>query len=327
MIVVTGGAGFIGSNIVASLNALGRSDIVVSDVLGQGDKWRNLAKAAWVDFVPPDELIGWLGRGRTIDAIIHMGAISDTTAVDGDAVVEENFRCSLRLLDWCTEAGVPYLYASSAAVYGSGARGFDDGSTPAEVQALRPLNLYGWSKRQFDYVVADRIARGAALPPSCIGFRFFNVFGPNEYHKGDMQSIVAKIAAPVCRGERISLFKSHRPDIADGEQRRDFIYVKDAVAVVLSFLDRPGQRGIFNIGTGQSRSFRALAEAVFKAFDRVPAIDYIDMPESIRDKYQYFTEAALGRLRRSGYDLPFTPLEDAVADYVAHYLGSEDRYR
>lgn len=327
MILVTGGAGFIGSNIVASLNDLGRCDIAVADTLERGEKWRNLAKAALVDFVAPEAVLAWLKRGQRLDAIIHMGAISDTTAADGDAIIATNLRFSIDLLDWCTEAGVPFLYASSAAVYGSGAGGFDDDAAPAQIQALRPLNLYGWSKRQFDYVVADRMARGAPLPPSCIGFRFFNVFGPNEYHKGAMQSIVAKIAGPVARGERVSLFKSYRAGVADGDQRRDFIYVKDAVAAVLSFLGRPGMFGIFNIGTGESNTFRALAEAVFKACDRAPAIDYVAMPESIRDKYQYFTEASVERLRQSGYGAPFTPLDDAVADYVTAYLAGEDPFR
>ena len=327
MIVVTGAAGFIGSNIVAALNDAGRTDIVVCDRLESGDKWRNLQKAVFVDFVPPDELAGWIAGRGDVDAVIHMGAISATTATDGDEVIETNFRFSLRLLDLCTAKGIPFLYASSAAVYGEGDQGFEDDGSPQAVQALRPLNLYGWSKRQFDFVVADRIARGRLLPPTCVGFRFFNVFGPNEYHKGDMQSIVAKIAGPIGRGETITLFKSHRDGIADGDQRRDFVYVKDAVAAVLSFLRIGAPSGIVNIGTGQARSFRELAEAVFAAFGRAPAIDYADMPVSIRDKYQYFTQASLDRLRRSGYAAAFTPLEDAVAEYVGAYLRRDDPYR
>ena len=327
MIVVTGAAGFIGSNIVASLNESGRGDIVVCDRLESGDKWRNLAKAMFVDFVPPPELDGWLRGRNDIDAVIHMGAISATTATDGDEIIENNFRFSLRLLDFCTAARVPLLYASSAAVYGEGAQGFDDDIAPAAIAALRPLNLYGWSKRQFDFVVADRIARRAPLPPSCVGLRFFNVFGPNEYHKGEMRSLVAKIAAPVSRGETIRLFKSHRDGIADGDQRRDFVYVKDAVAMVLALLAREHCVGIFNVGTGRARSFRDLAEAVFTAFGRAPAIDYIDMPEAIRDKYQYFTQASLDRLRQAGYHADAPPLEDSIADYVSHYLARDDPYR
>jgi ADP-L-glycero-D-manno-heptose 6-epimerase len=327
MIVITGAAGFIGSNLVASLNDAQRTDIVICDRLEHGEKWRNLRTSVFADFVFPEKLGAWLRQRNDIDAVIHMGAISATTATDGDEVIDTNFRFSLDLLDYCTGAGIPFLYASSAAVYGDGDNGFADDISPQAVRDLRPLNLYGWSKRQFDFVVADRLARGQAVPPVCVGFRFFNVFGPNEYHKGDMQSIVAKIAGPVSRGETITLFKSHRDGIADGEQMRDFVYVKDAVAAVLSFLDRDSCAGIFNIGTGKARSFRALAEAVFRAFGKEPAIVYADMPLSIRDKYQYFTEASLDHLRQSGYSASFAPLEDSVADYVSAHLSREDPYR
>lgn len=326
MIVVTGSAGFIGSNIVATLNERGRSDIVVCDWFGEGTKWRNLAKAAFVDWISPPDLSKWLRSRSDIDGIIHMGAISSTTALNGDAVMDNNFRTSLDLLDICTERAIPFLYASSAAVYGDGSLGFDDDSAPSAVQALRPLNLYGWSKRTFDFVVADRIARGALLPPSCVGVRYFNVFGPNEYHKGDMQSIVAKIAAPISRGERITLFKSHRDGIEDGDQRRDFIYVKDAVTLSLH-LHYQGRTGIYNVGTGEARSFRELAVATFAAFGRAPAIDYVDMPESIRDKYQYFTQAAQNRVLTTGFDQTFSSLEDSVEDYVHSYLATDDVYR
>jgi ADP-L-glycero-D-manno-heptose 6-epimerase len=327
MILVTGGAGFIGSNIVAALNDAGRTDIAVCDFLEHGDKWRNLRNAVFADFVPPALVVAWLQGRHDVDAVIHMGAISATTATDGDAVIDTNFRLSLALLDQCAAAGIPFLYASSAAVYGDGDQGFEDSIDPAAIRALRPLNLYGWSKRQFDFVVADRLQRHLPLPPVCVGFRFFNVFGPNEYHKGDMMSIVAKIAAPIARGETITLFKSHREGIADGDQRRDFIYVKDAVAAVLSFLKPGSPSGIFNIGTGRARSFRELAEAVFLAHGLAPKIDYIDMPEAIREKYQYFTEASLGHLRQSGYAAPFGTLEDSVADYVRAHLAAEDPYR
>jgi len=326
MIVITGAAGFIGSNFVVTLNERGRSDIAVCDFFETGDKWRNLRKSAFVEFVPPAELVEWLRGRRDVDAIIHMGAISATTALDGDLVMDTNFRLSVALLDHCTAAQIPFLYASSAAVYGEGDAGFEDDTSPEAVLALRPLNLYGWSKRQFDYVVADRIARGAALPPVCTGLRFFNVFGPNEYHKGSMMSIVAKIAGPISRGERITLFKSHREGIADGDQRRDFIYVKDAVEASLGLHDA-GRSGVFNIGTGTARSFRELAEATFTAFGREPAIDYIDMPEEIREKYQYFTKASTDRLRQAGYAGAFKPLEENVADYVSAYLSQDDPYR
>lgn len=318
MIVVTGATGFIGSNLVHALNRRGRSDIVVSDTFGDGDKWKNLATALFQQFVFPRDLVGWLDGRDDIDAVIHMGAISATTAIDGDLVMDTNFSLSLALLDYCTERRIPFVYASSAAVYGAGEQGFVDALDVDAIAALRPLNLYGWSKRQFDYVVADRIARGAPIPPACIGLRFFNVFGPNEYHKGDMKSIVAKIAAPIARGERITLFKSHRDGIADGDQRRDFVYVVDAVEATLALLDR-GVTGIFNIGTGQARSFRELAEAVFTSLNVPIAIDYVDMPESIRANYQYFTQASLDNLR-GYYDAPFRTLEDSVRDYVTTYL-------
>jgi ADP-L-glycero-D-manno-heptose 6-epimerase len=327
MIVVTGAAGFIGSNIVASLNAQGRSDIVVCDSLGVGEKWRNLSRSAFIDHVAPDHLLDWLAGRDDIEAVIHMGAISATTAVDGDEILATNFRLSIDLLDWTTTARVPFLYASSAAVYGDGVHGFLDDTTPSAVMELQPLNLYGWSKRQFDYVVADRIATRLSMPPTCVGFRFFNVFGPNEYHKGDMQSLVAKIAGPVGRGERITLFKSHRDGIAHGDQQRDFIYVKDAVDVVLFFLARSGIHAIVNVGTGQARSFRELAEAVFTACGRPVAIEYVDMPVSIRDKYQYFTQASLEQLRCFGYDRVFDTLETSIADYVGGYLSREDPFR
>jgi len=326
MIVVTGAAGFIGSNFVSALNARGKTDIAVCDFFESGEKWRNLAKTAFTEVVPPALLLAWLDQRSDIEAIIHMGAISATTAVDGDLVMDTNFRLSTQILDFCTRVQVPLLYASSAAVYGDGSAGFDDSIDPAAILNLRPLNLYGWSKRQFDFVVADRIARGAPLPPSCVGLRFFNVFGPNEYHKGDMRSLVAKIAAPISRGERITLFKSHREGIADGDQRRDFVYVKDAVDMSLALHDG-GLSGIFNIGTGAARSFRELAEATFKACDRPVAIDYVDMPEVLREKYQYFTEASLDRVRQTGYRPELAPLEVTIDDYVRGYLSQEDPFR
>ena len=320
MIVVTGATGFIGSNIVHALNAAGRSDIAICDHFGSGEKWRNVAGTTFRDFVPPAALVDWLRSRDDVEGIIHMGAISATTATDGDLVMKTNFNLSLALLDHCTDRQIPFVFASSAAVYGNGEQGFHDAADVDAIAALRPLNLYGWSKRQFDFVVADRLARGAAMPPSCIGLRFFNVFGPNEYHKGDMQSIVAKIAGPIAAGERISLFKSHRAGIADGDQRRDFVYVKDAVRATLGLLDSR-TTGFFNIGTGQARSFRELAEAVFASLGLPPSIDYVDMPEAIRANYQYFTQAPLDNLRKH-YRGSFMPLEEAVHDYVARYLSN-----
>jgi ADP-L-glycero-D-manno-heptose 6-epimerase len=326
MRLVTGGAGFIGSNVVASLNETSRSDVVVNDVLGADEKWRNLAKRQLADVVPPEELFAWLD-GRKLDMVIHLGAISDTTATDGDLILASNFRLSLRLLDWCTASRTPFIYASSAATYGDGGEGFVDDWSPAGLRRLKPLNLYGWSKHLFDQVIADRVAKGERLPPHWAGLKFFNVFGPNEYHKGEMMSLVAKRFDDAKRGKAVRLFKSHRDGIADGEQRRDFIYVDDAVAVLRWLMDRPAVSGIFNIGTGQARSFRDLVQAMFGALGSAPNIEYIDMPQAIRDKYQYFTQADVGNLRRAGYDQAFTPLETAVGRYVSGFLDRADRYR
>jgi len=326
MLLVTGGAGFIGSNIVASLNEAGRTDIVVNDSLGTDGRWRNLAKRQIADFVQPHELSAWLD-GRKLDAVIHMGAISDTTASDGDVVMQTNFRLSLQLLDWCTQTRTPFIYASSAATYGNGEHGFSDDDRPERLRLLRPMNLYGWSKHLFDQALIARKLRGDKLPPQWAGLKFFNVFGPNEYHKGKMASVLARIFDEAKAGKTVKLFKSHKAGIADGDQRRDFIYVEDVVAVVRWLLESPRVSGLFNVGTGQARSFREMIEAMFAALNRAPKIEYIDMPESIRGQYQYFTQSEIGRLRAAGYNAGFTPLEDAVTRYVSHYLDREDRYR
>jgi ADP-L-glycero-D-manno-heptose 6-epimerase len=326
MLLVTGGAGFIGSNIVAALNDAGRVDVVVCDELGHEGKWRNLAKRQVADIVPPRELPDWL-NGRRLDAIIHMGAISETTATDGDLVVETNFRFSMRLLDWCTARSTPFVYASSAATYGDGAQGFRDDQTPSALKALRPMNLYGWSKHLFDMAVAERASRGEKLPPQWAGLKFFNVFGPNEYHKGAMMSVLARRFDDVKAGRAVELFKSHRQGIADGDQRRDFIYVDDAVRVVMWLLSAPSVSGIFNVGTGKARSFKDLMLAAYAALGMPPNLRYVDMPPSIRDSYQYFTQGDVDRLQRAGYNGGFTGLEEAVGHYVKSYLDCADRYR
>jgi ADP-L-glycero-D-manno-heptose 6-epimerase len=326
MLLVTGGAGFIGSNVVASLNEAGRADIVVNDVLGSEGKWRNLGSRQLADFVPLTDLARWLD-GRKLDGVVHLGAISSTIAADADAIIETNFRLSLRLLDWCAATRTPFIYASSAATYGDGGRGFSDDNSLAALKQLKPMNLYGWSKHLFDLAVVERAARGQKLPPQWAGLKFFNVFGPNEYHKGEMMSLVAKRFDDAKAGKPIRLFKSHRSGIGDGEQMRDFIYVDDAVAVVRWLLDTPAVSGLFNVGTGKARSFRDLIAAMFGALGREPAIEYIDMPETIRDSYQYFTQAETENLRRAGYNADFTALEEAVRRYVTQYLDGGDRYR
>jgi ADP-L-glycero-D-manno-heptose 6-epimerase len=315
MLLITGGAGFIGSNVVASLNEAGRADIAVSDTLGSDGKWRNLAGRELADFVPPAELERWL-ESRKLDAVIHLGAISSTTATDGDAIMEINFRLSLRLLDWCTETRTPFIYASSAATYGDGGQGYSDAWKLAALKRLKPMNLYGWSKHLFDLAVVERASHKHKMPPQWVGLKFFNVFGPNEYHKGEMMSLVARRFDEIKAGKPIRLFKSHRDGIADGEQKRDFIYVDDAIAVVRWLVETPAVSGIFDL----------MAEA-FAALGREPAIEYIDMPASIRDSYQYFTQAETENLRRAGYNADFTPLEAAVQRYVSGFLDRADRYR
>jgi ADP-L-glycero-D-manno-heptose 6-epimerase len=326
MLLVTGGAGFIGSNLVAALNAAGRSDVVVCDMLGHEGKWCNLAKRQLMDIVPPSELMGWL-QGRHLDAVFHLGAISETTATDGDRVIETNFRLSSRLLDWCTANPTPFIYASSASTYGNGEQGFRDDQSLAALRQLRPMNLYGWSKHLFDLVVAERAAGGKPLPPQWAGLKFFNVFGPNEYHKGTMMSVLARKFDDVKAGRTVQLFKSHREGIADGDQRRDFIYVDDVVRVMIWLLATPAVSGIFNVGTGRARSFRDLMLATYAALGATPKIEYVDMPEQIRGSYQYFTESDVGRLCGAGYNGGFTGLEEAVGLYVKGFLDQTDRFR
>ena len=326
MLLVTGGAGFIGSNLVASLNEAGRADVAVNDSLGSDGKWRNLAARQLADFVPPAELMRWLD-GRKLEGVVHLGAISSTTASDGDLIIETNFRLSLRLFEWCASTRTPFIYASSAATYGDGSQGFSDEYSLAALKRLKPMNLYGWSKHLFDQAVIERAARKEKLPPQWAGLKFFNVFGPNEYHKGEMMSLVAKRFDEARSGKPVRLFKSHRAGVADGEQKRDFVYVDDAVAVVRWLLDTPTVSGIFNVGTGEARSFRDLITAMFVALGREPAIEYIDMPPSIRDSYQYFTQAETENLRRAGYNAHFTTIEEAVRRYVTSFLNCADRYR
>ncbi len=325
MIVVTGGAGFIGSNIVAALEARGTGRIVVCDRLRDGVKWLNLAKRELHDIVHPDHLMEFLDDHRMeVETIIHMGAISATTETDVDLIFETNFRLSMDLWRWCADNQARFLYASSAATYGDGARGFVDDWSPRALSAFRPLNAYGWSKNLFDKRVSRMIEDGEHAPPQWAGFKFFNVYGPNEYHKGGQKSVVAHVFPSAKAGKPARLFKSHHPDYEDGGQLRDFIWVGDCVDVLMWFLDNEGVSGIFNCGTGRARSFADLAGAVFKALGREPEIEYVPTPEILRDKYQYYTQADTARLRGAGYEKPFTSLEDGVARYVRDYLDRED---
>jgi ADP-L-glycero-D-manno-heptose 6-epimerase len=324
--VVTGGAGFIGSNIAAALARIGRR-VVVVDWLEVGDKWRNLAGSTLHDIVRPDAFQGWLGaNGEDVAAIIHMGAISATTERDGDRLVSENIRLSLDLWEWCSRRQKPFLYASSAATYGDGAAGFDDDWSEAGLAKLRPLNGYGWSKHMVDRRIARDVAEGRLQPPKWAGLKFFNVYGPNEYHKGPMRSVVHQIYPKVAAGENVTLFRSHRPDYADGGQMRDFVYVADVTATVLWMLDNVFPAGIYNLGSGVARTWLDLAHAVFAAAGKAPAIDFVDTPVEIRDRYQYFTEARMERLRAAGCRLNFHSLEDGVRDYVQSFLAQPDPF-
>jgi ADP-L-glycero-D-manno-heptose 6-epimerase len=326
MIIVTGAAGFIGSNLVAGLNARGRDDVVMVDWLGSGGKWRNIAKRRFADFVFPEELEAKLATLSRADMIFHLGANSSTTASDGDEMLRTNFRLSTRLWDWCADTGTPLIYASSAATYGDGAAGFEDDEGSAYFDKLRPLNLYGWSKHAFDRWAFDR-AGARRAPPFWAGLKFFNVYGPNEYHKADMQSLVAKNARRVEAGEPIMLFKAHRPDYADGGQLRDFVYVADCIAVMLWLMDSRRRSGLFNLGTGKARSFRDLVLAIGTALNKTVTFDFRDMPAGLQPHYQYFTEARMEKLRAAGFNLPFLTLEEGVANYVTKYLVSPDPYR
>ena len=327
MILVTGGAGFIGSNLVGALAESG-ARVVVCDRLGIGDKWRNLARHELEDLIAPEDLPGFLDwSGSDLEVLFHMGAISSTTESDGDALVGTNFRLSRVLWDHCAAYEIPFIYASSAATYGSGTDGFDDSSEPAYLAKLRPLNGYGWSKHLFDRWVARRVADGRRRPPQWAGLKFFNVFGPNEYHKGGQASVAWHLFNQIRAGEPARLFQSHHPDYADGGQLRDFVWVEDCVAVMLWLRDHPEASGLFNVGTGQARSFADLARAVFHALGQADNIQYVPTPEAIRANYQYFTEARMERLRQAGYDQPFTNLEEAVARYVGAYLATDTPYR
>ncbi len=325
MIVVTGGAGFIGSNVIAALNEQGRDDIVVCDRLGDDLRWQNLRKRTFREFLHPGELIARLEQDRP-EAILHLGAHTSTTATDGDELMRTNFRATVDLIDYCARRDVKLVYASSAATYGDGQAGFEDDGSLAALKELRPLNLYGWSKHLIDKVVAERRERNLPLPPRCIGVKYFNVYGQNEYHKGEMSSVVGKNYARAAAGETVDLFKSHREGYADGEQVRDFIYVDDAVEATVWLLDNGPAHGVFNVGTGEATSFRTLVEALFKAVGRKSHIRYVPMPELLRERYQYFSRAAMNNLRAAGYKAPFAPVEEGVARYVK-YLSSADRYR
>jgi ADP-L-glycero-D-manno-heptose 6-epimerase len=329
LILVTGGAGFIGSNIVAELAGADQVDIAVCDRLraAESGKWRNISKYDIADFVAPEAMFDWLDRHESVlKAVVHMGAISSTTEPDADLIIHNNFTLSKALWDWCAAHGKRLVYASSAATYGDGEQGFADDDDYASLKTLRPLNAYGWSKSLFDLYARREAAKGHA-PAGWAGLKFFNVYGPNEYHKGSMKSVVAQVYPKIAAGQGVQLFRSHRPDYRDGGQLRDFVYVKDAARVAAWLTGVKAVEGVYNLGTGQARSFLDLAHATFAAAGRTPDVSFIDTPEVIRDKYQYFTEARMQRLSALGYNQPFFSLEDGVKDYVEQYLSRPDPYR
>ena len=329
MIVVTGGAGFIGSNIVARLASEDRYDIVVCDRLETADlaKWKNVAKHPIADFWSPEALFEQLERhAEVVEAVVHMGAISSTTELDADLILRTNFTLSRDLWDWCAIRDARLIYASSAATYGDGEQGFKDDDIPEFMSQLRPLNAYGYSKLLFDQYALRQSDRGQS-PSQWAGLKFFNVYGPNEGHKGSMKSVVAQIWPKVAAGETVSLFRSHHPNYVDGGQLRDFVFIDDVVDIVAWLLETPAVSGIFNAGSGQARSFDDLAKATFAAAGKAPSIAYVDMPEAIRDRYQYFTEARMERIRAVGWSGQSTPLEEGVRRYVQDFLMTGDPYR
>ena len=323
MILVTGGAGFIGSNLHAALARRGVEAVVV-DRLGDDGKWRNLLSHPPAEVIPPDALDAFLATRPPVEAVFHLGAVSETTATDGDLAWATNVSLSWRLWQWCAANGARFVYASSASTYGDGAAGFND--DPALLRGLRPLNLYGWTKHAFDMRVAAALAAGQAAPPQWAGLKFFNVYGPNEYHKGRMISVVKVKHDEVSAGQPARLFRSDRAGLADGAQQRDFIWVGDVVDVMLWMLDRPAVSGLFNLGTGTARTYLDLAHAVCDAAGRPRTVEFIDMPRALQGQYQSFTEARMDRLRAAGYAGQFTPLEEGVRRYVQEYLQAPERY-
>lgn len=312
--IITGAAGFIGSCIVRSLNDAGTDDILVVDHIAETEKWLNLRNKYYLAYIHKDRFLKQLPSFKDIQAVIHMGACSSTTERDFDYLYRNNFEYTKTLWNWCAENGVPFIYASSAATYGDGSCGFDD---EGDIDLLQPLNGYGYSKQLFDLWVKHQ---ATVFPPQHVGLKFFNVYGPNEYFKGSMASMVYHGYKQIQSEGKVRLFRSCNPTYRDGEQLRDFVYVKDVCRVILWLLEHPNVSGLFNVGTGQAQSFRKLAEATFRALGREPNIEYIPMPEHLREKYQYYTKAEMSKLRQAGYDAPFMNVEEGAADYVQSYL-------
>ncbi|MBX3281405.1 MAG: ADP-glyceromanno-heptose 6-epimerase [Acidobacteria bacterium] len=311
-IIVTGGAGFIGSAVVWRLNELGREDILIADRMDETDKWKNLVPLRFADYIDADDLLDDIGDFRSAEAIIHLGACSSTTERDSDYMLRNNYQYTKDLADFALSNNIRFIYASSAATYGDGSNGMADGTDGLD--KLRPLNVYGYSKHLFDQYAARN-----GIFEHIVGLKYFNVFGPNENHKGDMRSLVNKAFDQINETGTLKLFKSHNPDYSDGEFGRDFVYVKDAVEMTLHFLEKKGG-GLFNVGSGRMNTWNQLADAIFAALERPRNVEFVEMPVHLRDRYQYHTQADLSRIRETGFDAETTSLKEAVADYVRNYL-------
>lgn len=322
MIIVTGGAGFIGSVFVWKLNEEGVDDILIVDELGESEKWKNLVKRRFSDYLHKESFLEMVLADKVpfqVKTVVHLGANSSTTERDAEHLMRNNYLYSRALAVWAVRNDVRFVYASSAATYGDGAQGFSD--EDAVTRTLRPINMYGYSKHLFDLGILKN-----ELGEKVAGVKFFNVFGPNEYHKGDMRSVVHKAFGEIRETGKVRLFKSYKPDYPDGGQMRDFIYVKDCADVLWWLCRNLGVGGIFNLGTGVARTWNDLARAVFSALDMEPQIEYVEMPEGLRDQYQYFTEARMEKLRAAGYKAEFRSLEEGVRDYVVNHLRQKDPY-
>ncbi len=319
MIVVTGGAGFIGSALVWRLNELGTDNIVIVDRLGESEKWKNLVGLRYSDIYHKDEFIDLVAEDSLpfeVEAILHLGACSSTTEKDADYLLYNNYKYSQTLCAYCLEKDARFIYASSAATYGDGVNGYVDDEQ--KLNSLQPLNMYGYSKHMFDLW-----AKREEILDEIVGLKYFNVFGPNEYHKGEMRSVVHKAYGQIKETGKVKLFKSYNENYKDGKQKRDFIYIKDAVDMTLHFLQKRDKNGLYNIGTGKARTWVDLVESIFTAMDIEPNIEFIEMPEELKGKYQYFTEAKIGKIKKTGYKTKITSLEDGVEDYVKNYLMND----
>ncbi len=325
MILITGAAGFIGSALVWKLNELGRNDLILTDKLRTEEKWQNIAKRDYYDWVDRDELFDWLEikeNAKKIDVVIHMGACSATTEADADFLMKNNFEFSKKLWNFCIDNDAQYIYASSAATYGMGEEGYDDKIDLNGHLNLRPLNKYGYSKKIFDVWALKQERK----PKQWVGLKFFNVYGPQEYHKGRMASMVFHSYNQAMENGYVKLFKSHKEGYADGEQLRDFVYIKDVVKVMNFFINNKDKSGIYNLGTGKERSFYDLSKNTLLSAGKKDDIEFVDMPEDLRGRYQYFTKAEMDKLKEVGYTEEFYSLEEGVKDYVENYLSQEDKY-